>query len=542
MSNRPTNAPFTTTDSTRDGESAAGGGGPHAGTGTGRRWVLGLLPLAVGAADLALVHVGFLAAFVVRFSGRFPQENFEAYVRSAPGLTLLALVLFLTYGLYDLRPQSWRNAASGVVASTTLLVFFGMALSFVVRTFALPRSVFLISWIVHMLLLLGWRHTVWLLVRRVWGRETVLVVGPENEARKLARKLAAGGRGVYEVVGVVAAEPPENEAGWLEEIAAGAESGRGRYRRADCGPEERARPEAWEAPGMGGEVPPSPPGEDAQPLPAVRLGALPAVLETHPPDTLIITPSAPLEDKVRVVALCSQAQVRVVIIPGHRDLLVVDSRLAQVDDTLAFEVGPTGVPPHLAWAKRLMDIGLSALGLTLTLPLFPFIALAVKLSSPGPVFYAQRRVGLGGRTYTLWKFRTMREGAEDETGPVLSRHGDRRVTGVGRLLRRFRLDELPQLLNVLLGTMSLVGPRPERPEFVERYTEEIPYYSHRHLLKPGLTGLAQLYARYDTPVEEKLRYDLLYAKRYSLSLDFRLLFLTAKVLLKGEEAQWGEGA
>jgi len=172
------------------------------------RQLLAPVPLAVGAVAPTLVHVGFLVAFVIRFSCPLSQENFEAYVRSVPGLTLLALVLFLTYGLCNLRPQSWRNAASGVVASTSLLVFFGMALSFVARTFALPRSVFLISWVVHVLLLLGWRHTVWLLVRRSWGRETALVVGPESEARMFAPKLAAGGRGVHEVVGAAAPGGP----------------------------------------------------------------------------------------------------------------------------------------------------------------------------------------------------------------------------------------------------------------------------------------------------------------------------------------------
>jgi len=493
---------------------------PDGGTRASRRWVLDFLPLAVGGADLALVHVGFLMAFVIRFAGRLPHENFEAYVRSAPGLTLLGLVLFLTYGLYDLRPQSWRSAASGVVASTTLLALFGMALSFAVRTFALPRTVFAIAWVLHMLLLMGWRQVVWLLVKRAWGRETALLVGPENEAREFARKLdAAGGGGVYEVVGIAAGRAPETETEWFRQIAAGADQ------------DLKGAPAP---PGSGA-------GGGSESLPVIPLNSLDTFLENCPPDALVITPSVSVEDRARVVALSPQSAVRVVIIPGYRDLLMLDSRLTQVDDTLAFEVGAAGVPTHLAWAKRAIDIGFSALGLALTLPFYPFIALTVKLSSPGPVFYTQPRVGLGGRAYTLWKFRTMRDNAEAATGPVLSVRDDSRVTGVGRVLRRFRLDELPQLFNVLSGSMSLVGPRPERPEFVRRYAQEIPYYSHRHVVKPGLTGLAQLHARYDTPVQEKLRYDLLYAKRYSLLLDFKILFLTAKVLLKGDEAHWGNG-
>jgi exopolysaccharide biosynthesis polyprenyl glycosylphosphotransferase len=277
-------------------------------------------------------------------------------------------------------------------------------------------------------------------------------------------------------------------------------------------------------------------------LPVYPLAALPALLRGEaggpPPDVLVVTPSTAGEDKARVAALAALAGARLLIVPSYRDLLVLDTRMTQIDDTLAFEVGPSGIPAHLAWAKRLMDIGFALAGLALTLPLYPLVAAAVALSSPGPVFYRQARVGLGGRVYTMWKFRTMVADAEAATGAVLAKADDPRVTPVGRVLRRFRLDELPQLLNVLAGSMSVVGPRPERPEFAREYARMVPYYEHRHHLKPGLTGLAQLSVRYDTPVEEKLRYDLLYAKRYSLLLDLRIIFLTAKVVLMGEEAHW----
>jgi lipopolysaccharide/colanic/teichoic acid biosynthesis glycosyltransferase len=491
------------------------------------------LVLALG--DLILVHAGYLGAFLIRFGGVLPDANFQAYLQSAPGLTLLALGLFLSYGLYDLRPQSWRTAASGVAASSTLLLFLGMALSFVVRTFALPRSVFLLSWALHVLSLFLWRNAVWQVAQRVWGPEKVMVAGPTGEVEEFARRLASGKPVGWEVVAALAGRPPQAAQEWLSELAAAAEA-----------PEAaRAPVEEGNALAGGGRASPlsavSGFGKERHDIPLLPLASLASFLEGEgipPPDVIILTPSISVEDKARVVALSSRFGVRVLVVPGHQDLLVLDSRMAQIDDILAFEVGPTGVPGHLAWAKRLMDISFALLGLILTLPWYPFIALAVKLSSPGPVFYCQTRVGLGGRPYTLWKFRTMRVDAEAETGPTLSGRDDPRVTRVGRLLRRFRLDELPQLFNVLMGSMSLVGPRPERPEFVRKYSRTIPYYDHRHLLKPGLTGLAQLYARYDTAVEEKLRYDLLYAKRYSLLLDLRIILLTLRTLLKGDEAHW----
>lgn len=477
----------------------------------------------MGLGDIVVVHAGFLAAFALRFGGAFPAPNFEAYLRAAPGLTALALILFLTNGLYDFRTQSWRTVASAVVVAVTLLPAMGMALSFVARAFALPRTVFFIAWGLQLAFLLGWRNLVWHIALRVRGQDTAVVVGPVAEAREFARRLTAKRGASHKVIGLAATQPSPSAAA---RSGASAATGAGGLRAAS-------------------EVAAA--AEEPAAFPVIPLGSLEAALrEGLPdgsggevlPDVLILTPSATLEDKAHVADLASQAGARVLIIPDYRDLLVLDARTAQIDDSLAFEVGPSGLPPHLAWAKRLMDVGLAALGLAITLPFYPLLALAVKLSSPGPVFYSQERVGLGGRPYTIHKFRTMRANAEAVTGPVLATGDDPRVTPAGRFLRRYRLDELPQFFNILVGTMSLIGPRPERPEFVGQYERAIPYYRHRHLLKPGLTGLAQLHARYDTPVEEKLRFDLLYAKRYSLLLDLRILFLTARVALKGDEAHW----
>jgi sugar transferase (PEP-CTERM system associated) len=185
--------------------------------------------------------------------------------------------------------------------------------------------------------------------------------------------------------------------------------------------------------------------------------------------------------------------------------------------------------------KRCIDIVLASLGLLLSAPLFPLIALAIKLESPGPVFFKQVRVGAGEKPFTLYKFRSMGRDAE-KNGAVWAVKNDARVTRVGRFLRNSRIDEIPQLYNVLKGEMSFIGPRPERPEFVEKLKKDIYYYSKRHTIKPGVTGWAQVRYPYGATTEdavEKLRYDLYYIKNLSLFLDSQIIFETVKVVLFG---------
>lgn len=184
--------------------------------------------------------------------------------------------------------------------------------------------------------------------------------------------------------------------------------------------------------------------------------------------------------------------------------------------------------------KRLMDFLLAVVGLVIALPVLVLVAIVVRVTSAGPAVYRQQRVGQHGRVFTVYKFRTMRLDAEKATGAVWARRDDDRATAVGRVLRRTRLDELPQLWNVLRGDMSLVGPRPERPEFVRSLTEEIRFYGQRHVVRPGLTGWAQVCYTYGASVEdamEKLQYDLFYIKHRSTALDLFILAKTVKTVV-----------
>lgn len=184
--------------------------------------------------------------------------------------------------------------------------------------------------------------------------------------------------------------------------------------------------------------------------------------------------------------------------------------------------------------KRGVDLLCAAIGIVLTVPFLPLIALAIKLDSPGPVFYRQERVGEREHPFFLYKLRTMRADAESDTGAVWAQKNDSRITRLGALFRKCRIDELPQFFNILCGDMSMVGPRPERPEFVNKLKEIIPYYSERHFVKPGVTGWAQVRYPYGASEEdamEKLRFDLYYIKNLSLTFDFMIILETIQVVL-----------
>ena len=190
--------------------------------------------------------------------------------------------------------------------------------------------------------------------------------------------------------------------------------------------------------------------------------------------------------------------------------------------------------------RRLLNFSLALIALVVSLPLLPFIVLAVKLGSPGPALYRQQRVGRRGKVFSCYKFRTMRQDAEADTGATWASDDDPRITRVGKFLRSSRLDEIPQLWCVLKGDMHFVGPRPERPEFVEWLSKEIPYYGVRHVVRPGITGWAQVQYKYGNTLDdarEKLQYDLFYIKNASIGLDMLIMFQTIKIVLLGRGAQ-----
>lgn len=239
---------------------------------------------------------------------------------------------------------------------------------------------------------------------------------------------------------------------------------------------------------------------------------------------------------VREVLQCKMRGVEIMDAPTFYELSFKKLMLEQITPSWFFYSGGFRRTAVFQLVKRSLDIVLSVAGLAVTLPFFPLIALIIKLDSAGPLFFSQIRTGLHEKTFLLYKFRTMRQDAEKGTGAVWATENDPRITTVGAFLRKSRIDEFPQFFNVLRGDMSFVGPRPERPEFVEKLKELIPYYSKRHFVKPGLTGWAQVCYPYGSTVEdavEKLRYDLYYTKNLSPFLDLLIVLETIKVVIFG---------
>ena len=250
-------------------------------------------------------------------------------------------------------------------------------------------------------------------------------------------------------------------------------------------------------------------------------------------DQVILAPAESWKDEILKGVLQATEKGRspgVAVVPSVHELLVGRLASLSIQDVPLIEVARNPKSSLGFSVKPVIDTVLATLLLVAALPVLAAAALAIRLSSPGPIFFRQRRVGQAGREFLMYKLRTMREGAEDGTGPVLASHDDERVVGIGRLLRAMRIDEIPQLLNVLNGTMSLVGPRPERPELAEVLVDEIPAYAERWLVKPGVSGLAQVRGEYHTSPSYKLKYDLAYIHNHSLLLDIRIMVETIKTL------------
>lgn len=256
-----------------------------------------------------------------------------------------------------------------------------------------------------------------------------------------------------------------------------------------------------------------------------------------PADVVYVTGSVPREQRENIVAWCVNKDKEVYLVPGLYDIMLHDAVVMRIGDQPILKLGRLSLTPWQQVVKCVEDLFLASMLGLIGLILSPFIIVAIRLTSPGPVLYRQLRIGQDGKPFFIYKFRTMVLDAEKQTGPVMAAENDPRITRVGRFLRTTRLDEIPQVFNILKGEMSFVGPRPERPVFAEKFSEAIPAYAYRFKVKPGITGLAQVNGHYDTEPMDKLRYDLYYIRNYSLWLDLKILLQTLKVILTPETAR-----
>jgi len=457
-----------------------------------KRKVQAFFIVTLALTDLLMAGVAFYAAYVLRRWVPLPNPvtTIVAPRRYAPMMAthiLSLLVVFFYARLYHLaRSPSRVDEFYRIVGASTVGTVTGVALSYLLfkntpLELDYPRAMVAYTWLLTVALVtvgrLAHGRLRMVLQARGWGRDRVLLVGTGDVARAILHKILGNPGLGYEVVGVVDVD-----------------------------------------------------GNSVAGLPAPLLGRardLAALIERHGVDEVIIAlPEATHQDILTLISECERGRATIRVFP---DLFQIMAGQVGIDDLGGLPLLAVRDIALRGWrraAKRLMDIVVAMTGLVFTSPLMLFTALLIKLDSPGPVIYVQERMGLDARPFQIIKFRSMREDA-DVGGPGWTRPGDPRITRLGNILRRLNVDELPQLINVLIGEMSLVGPRPEQPIYVAQFRRSIPRYMDRHREKAGMTGWAQVNGlRGNTSIAERTKYDLWYIEHWSLLLDIKIIIRT----------------
>ena len=451
------------------------------------------------AGDVALCIAAFYLAFLVRMQvplplteQLLPADRLDFFATYWPLVAVAQPMVLYFFGLYDPpQPRELLETLRRLLPAVTLLALLLGAFFFLAeRTF--PRSVLVVFTGLDLAMLALWRS---------------LVRGTAS-GKVLRLAVVGSGRDAFELAATLRRQPlPEVElAGWV------------------------LRP-GEEPPGEE-EIPDDPRGLLGPCLGSVE--DLPELIRSGSVDDVVIAAGEPLWKSRLLDTLAAAgagARGNVLLVPGPFDSMIGRMRYRWVRDIPLIEVVRDSEWRLFRPLKRAFDLVAGSALLVLSLPAMLLGATLVKVTSAGPVFYRQERVGRGLEPFVLWKLRTMRADAESENREMLASLDDPRLTPVGAMLRRYRVDELPQLFNVLGGSMSLVGPRPERPGFVRRYLEEVPGYAERFSVAPGLTGLAQIRGEYHSTANNKLRYDLAYIANWSFLLDLAILVRTVKIVL-----------
>ena len=444
--------------------------------------------------DLALIVFSFVAAYFLRFevdwiTSLIPVTKYQPHFGKHVLLSVLVLmnwgVVFTVLNVY--RPQATPSLSKEVFRVVrahlaALLVFLAAVL--MVAEVKPSRAVILIFGILSTGFLIAsrvvFRQVVLDLNRREKYRRRALVVGTGDLGRELAEKIGGHRELGLEIVGYLTDNISEDS----------------------------------------GEV-------DGLPV-LGQVGEVGRIVGERKIDLVFVALPLSAQHRIKeVLENLSEEMVDVKVVPDLYQFVAIRGGVEEFEGLPIIHLKET---PLFGWrriGKRVFDVVFSFLVLVLGSPVYLLAALSVKLSSPGPVFYCQERMGLDGTTFDVWKFRSMRVDAESASGAVWAREDDPRRTRIGSLLRRTSLDELPQFWNVLLGHMSVVGPRPERPVFIEKFREQIPKYMLRHKVKAGLTGWAQVHGwRGNTDLKKRIDHDLYYIQNWSLGLDLRIIWMT----------------
>lgn len=446
--------------------------------------------IAVFLTDISAIIASFLLAYYLRFSEiLFPAHkgipSLEVYLRAMVAVIPIYLLIFRSYQLY--RPERHIRRIYellNVIKAVTVATVFLMALTFIYREFSYSRIVLLFAWFFSILLCSVGRYLLIqfeYLIRKQKSRDRVLIIGTNRNARNLIQWANENPHYGQEVIGILT----NYDSNYGKHI-------------------------------------------DGVPI-LGDLKVLDEVFNKEQVDEVILTdPNVSRETAAELMLKCESKMVDFKLVADFYGLITQHVDVEYISNVPL--LGLKTLPLDDLWnrfVKRIFDLAVSFCICVFLLPFFVLIAFLVKAYDGGPIFYPQERVGQDEKKFTLYKFRSMSVDAEQRTGPVWAEDGDSRITPVGKFLRHVNLDELPQLWNVLIGDMSLVGPRPERPHFVRQFRDQIPRYMVRHKVKSGLTGWAQIHGlRGNTSLEERIKYDLYYMENWTLMIDIEILFAT----------------
>lgn len=466
-----------------------------------RNW----LTLSLVLIDAFMISAGFLVAYLLRSLISWPSPlSFGARIGSLSGLIVISVIvilitLFINRQYYIPRALSRVDQFYSVVFSVSIGTLVSVAMTVLIYStdFEIPRAMILYAWLLTILFIMLGRILFSVvrvqLQKRGIGRDRALIVGAGEMARVVLQRILWSPQLGYEVVGVVAAGVDEGEL-HLDDMVAGVQV-------------------------LGG------------------VNQLPDLIDSEDIDEVIIAiPEKGHREAVKIIAMCERGEVSIKVFPDIFQMVATQPTIDDLGGLPLLSVRDYAMRGYLLTIKRVFDFCAAAFILIFFSPLILLVAIAIRLESPGSVFFVQERMGLDGKPFKILKFRSMRNDSE-KSGPGWTVDDDPRQTRLGRLLRRLDIDEWPQLINVLLGEMSLVGPRPEQPYYVEQFRESVPRYMDRHRARAGMTGWAQVNGlRGDTSIAERTKFDLWYIENWSLLLDVKIVVRTIWQNLFGNDS------
>jgi exopolysaccharide biosynthesis polyprenyl glycosylphosphotransferase len=457
-----------------------------------------LLMLLLAGVDSGMIALAFVAAYYLRVNTEYPppvqMPSLRTYV---PMMWIQVITLVLTFGAYRLyflkrgvsRVDELYTVFVGVSVGTVMAT---AATSFIFKDLDYPRLMVVYAWALTIIFVGLWRLLYGqinaVLRARGIGRARLLIVGAGRVGAMILQAVRRSPQLGYQPIGFI-----DNDSA-IKNVEGVPVLG-----NIDC------------------------------------LGD--SIHDNKVDEVIIALPHASHEEVLSIVSLCDGRTVDVKVFPDLFQIMASEVSIGDLNGLPLMSIRDVSLRGWRLTLKRAVDVFFSALVMVFLSPFLLLTSLIIRIDSEGPVFYSQERVGLDGKPFPCIKFRTMRVDAESDTGPVWATKDDPRRTRIGGFLRRFSIDEIPQFINVLLGHMSVVGPRPERPLFVQQFAHDVPRYMERHREKAGITGWAQVNGlRGDTSIEERTRYDLWYIENWSLLLDFKIMFKTALAMLRGDNA------